>query len=258
MRKTIRNRLYDFPKYYDLLFGPGSKTEFDFLISCFGLHARRKVQRVFEPACGTGRLLIRFAERGFAVFGNDLNRLAVEYCNARFERKGLPAAAVFGDMANFTLPRKVDAAFNTINSFRHLLSEELAESHLRSVASHVAKGGLYVLGLHLTPTRGKRMVTEKWSVRHGKVSVVSRLWSKRLDLRKRQEVCGMISDIDTPRRRFRIVEEFVFRSYTARQMQLLLNKIPQFELAAAYDFGYAALCPIGRETEDIIYVLRKR
>ena len=41
-------------------------------------------------------------------------------------------------------------------------------------------------------------------------------------------------------------------------VELLLNKIPQFELAAAYDFGYAALCPIGRETEDIIYVLRKR
>ena len=92
--------------------------------------ARRPVRRVFEPACGSERLLIRFAESGFEVSGNDLNRVAVEYCNARFARKGFPAAAVLGDMANFRLSRKVDAAFNTINSFRHLLSEELAESHL--------------------------------------------------------------------------------------------------------------------------------
>ena len=260
MRKTIRGGLYDYPQYYDLVFGPGSKIEFDFLTSCFKRYARRPVRRVFKPACGSGRLLIRFAENGFEVSGNDLNPLAVEYCNARFSRKGFPAAAVLGDMANFRLSRKVDAAFNTINSFRHLLSEELAESHLRSAASNLARGGLYILGLHLIPTRGKRMVREKCSARRGSLTVVSRMWSKRLDSRKRKEVCGMTSDICTPRRSLRIVEEIVFRTYTARQMRLLLSKIPQFELAATYDFGYSDPCPTptGPETEDVTYVLRKR
>ncbi len=260
MRKTLRGRLYDYPQYYDLIFGPGSRIEFDFLGSCFKRYARRPVRRVFEPACGTGRLLIRFAEGGFEVSGNDLNRRAVEYCNARFARKGFPAAAVLGDMANFRLSRKVDAAFNTINSFRHLLSEELAESHLESAASNLARGGLYILGLHLIPTRGKRMVREKSSAGRGRLTVASHMWSKRLNLRKREEVCGMTSDICTPRRSLRIVEELVFRTYTARQMQFLLSKIPQFEMVATYDFGYSDPCPIsiGPETEDVAYVLRKR
>ena len=56
------------------------------------------------------------------------------------------------------------------------------------------------------------------------------------------------------------MEEIVFRTYTARQMRLLLSKIPQFELAATYDFAYSDPCPTptGPETEDVTYVLRKR
>ena len=63
----------------------------------------------FEPACGTGRLLVKLAAAGYQVAGNDLSRKAVDYCNARLARHGFPAAATVGDMADFRLPRKVDA-----------------------------------------------------------------------------------------------------------------------------------------------------
>ena len=260
MNEVTRGHLYDYPKYYDVIFGSGSKTEFDFLNSCFEIHSGRQIRRVFEPACGTGRLLIKFAKSGFEVSGNDLNRRAVEYCNARFERNGFPGTAFVGDMSDFVLSRKADAAFNLINGFRHLVSESLAESHLKSVASNLAKGGLYVLGLHLIPTRGNRMLAEKWSARRGRLSVVSHMWPKRLNLRKRQEVCGMSFDVSTTRSQIRIEDELILRTYTARQMQLLLNKTPQLEVAATYDFTYRTIYPIliGPETEDVVYVLRKR
>ncbi len=259
VKRTIRGRLYDYPHYYDLVFSL-SREEVDFLKACFEKHARCRVRRLFEPACGTGRLLVRFAECGFEVSGNDLNPRAVEYCNARFRRRGLPATAVVGDMADFHLPRRANAAFNMINSFRHLLSEESAESHLNSVASNLTKGGLYVLGLHLLPSRGRRSVREKWSSRRGRLSVVSRMWSKRLDSRKREEICGMAFDISTPRRQWRIEEELVFRTYTAMQMQRLLDKLPQLELAATYDFRLEASRPtaVVPESEDVVYVLRRR
>jgi hypothetical protein len=85
--------------------------------------------------------LIKFAEAGYDVAGNDLNPLAVEFCNARFRRRGRAAAAVVGDMADFRLRPKVDAAFNMINSFRHLPSERSARSHLECVARALRKGG---------------------------------------------------------------------------------------------------------------------
>ncbi len=152
MTETIQGHLYDYPKYYDLVFGSDWKAEFDFLQACFRKHARRTVRRLLEPACGTGRLLIRFTEAGFHVFGNDLNLCAVQFCNARFGRRGFAPAAVVADMADFRVRKKFDAAYNMINSFRHLPTEEAAEAHLRCTARALAKGGLYVLGLHLTPT----------------------------------------------------------------------------------------------------------
>ncbi|MFB6452765.1 hypothetical protein [Bradyrhizobium tunisiense] len=50
------------------------------------------------------------------------------------------------------LPAKVDAAFNLMSSFQILPTERAAEDHLRSMAANIAKGGLYILALHLTPS----------------------------------------------------------------------------------------------------------
>ncbi|MEX1096881.1 MAG: class I SAM-dependent methyltransferase [Planctomycetales bacterium] len=258
--ETVRGHIYDFPKYYDLVFGSDWKAEFDFLRACFDRFAQRTVRRVFEPACGTGRLLIKLAQAGCEVAGNDLNPKAVAFCNSRLARHGFEPSAVVGDMADFRLPRKVDAAFNTINSFRHLPDERSAESHLRCVARALGSGGLYVLGLHLTPTVGDRIEQEEWSARRGNLAVVSSMWSDWIDLKRRREHVGMSFDVHTPTRRFRIEDDMTYRTYTARQMRALLRRVPEFELAETFDFAYDLDAPIqiGAETEDVLFVLRKR
>ncbi len=124
--ETRKADLYDYPQYYDLLFGSDWKAEFDFFRACFREHAGRQVQRVFEPACGTGRLMIRFAKAGYAVAGLDLSVRAIDYCNRRLERAGFSPTAQVGDMSDFRLPRMVDAAYNAIGSFRHLPDEASA------------------------------------------------------------------------------------------------------------------------------------
>jgi SAM-dependent methyltransferase len=255
-----RGNLYDFPRYYDLVFGADWKEEFAFLRKCFARHAGRAVRRVFEPACGTGRLLLRLAKAGFDVAGNDLNPQAVDYCNARLARHGFAKSAIVGDMADFRVRRKVDAAFNLINSFRHLPSESAAESHLRCMADAVAAGGLYVLCLHLTPTAGPRIGREEWSGRRGNLAVIARLWSAGLDLRKRNERIGMTFDIWTPTRQFRLRDEMNYRTYTLPQFRGLLKRSPAWEVAATYDFRYDVDLPIVPDaaTEDIVFVLRRR
>ncbi len=258
--EVIQGNIYDFPKYYDLLFGSDWKAEFDFFQQCFRKHAGRPVRRLFEPACGTGRLLFRFAKAGYQVGGLDLNPKAVAYCNRRFERHGLKPPAFVGDMADFRLKRKVDAAFNPINSFRELQTEEQAESHLRCVAQALAPGGLYLLGLHLTPVNTPRCQEESWSARRGQLAVISEMKSLRLDRRKRREYVHMHFDVYTPTRQFRIQTQMVFRTYTARQMEELLKKVPELEVVATYDFSYEIDEPIvvGPETEDVVFVLRRR
>ena len=257
--ETIAGHLYDFPKYYDLIFGSDWAAEFKFLQAGFEKYAKRPLKRVFEPACGTGRLMIQFAKAGYEVAGNDLNEKAIDYCNKRLERHGFPATAVVGDMADFAVKKKFDAAFNMINTVRHLPSEQTAQAHLRCMADALNKGGLYFLGLHLTPINPQTCTTETWSATRGHLSVVSTLWSIGSDTKKRAERIGVTYDVYTPLKQFRIEDETVLRTYTAVQMFDLLVTEPRLRLLDMYDFRYDINSPIEitADTEDIVYVLQR-
>lgn len=259
MAEIIEGSIYDFPKYYDLLFGSDWKAEFDFLISCFDKHVDRKVRRVFEPACGTGRLLIKLAQSGYEVAGNDLNRPSVDFCNDRLERFGFPRSAVVQDMSDFRVRRKFDAAFNLINTFRHLPDEASAVNHLKCVAAALKKGGIYALGIHLEPTRGPRMEDESWSARRGNLAITSFMWSKGIDRRKRMEHLGVTLDIYTPTTHKRIEDHMEYRTYKHAQFQSLLRKVPELKLEEVYDFAYEIDQPhvITETSEDVVFVLKK-
>ena len=258
--RTIRGTLYDYPQYYDLAFRAGSSAECNFLEGCFDRHADRHVRRLFEPACGSGRLLIKFAQRGFDVIGWDLNHASVLYCNNRFKKRGLPHSAVLGDIVNVSLPLKVDAAFNMISSFQLLPTERAAECHLKSLAANVARGGLYILGLHLMPSSGKVLMRERIASTRGQVSVVCDIRTTRIDCRNRETRCSMASAIRTPQTRLRITEELRLRMYSASQIERLFSKVAVFEPVATYDFNYDLMNPVsvGPETQDVVYVLRRQ
>lgn len=257
--ETISGHLYDYPKYYDLIFGSDWAAEFKFLKACFQKYLKKPVRRLFEPACGTGRLVIQFAKAGYEISGNDLNEKAVAYCNARLKRAGYPESAFVGDMSDFKLKKKVDAAYNLINTFRHLQTEKAAESHFRCVADALNKGGIYILGLHLTPKTPPKCTSETWASTKGNLSVISNLWSIGTDLKKRQERIGVTYDVYTPTKQFRVTDETMFRTYNMNQMFSLLATEPRLRLLEMYDFRYDIDEPIDLtpDTEDIVYILQR-
>jgi hypothetical protein len=87
-----------------------------------------------------------------------------------------------------------------------------------------------------------------------------RLVSRDIDLANRNELVDATFDIYTPKRQFRIVEEMDFRTYTWPQMQQLLASEPRLEIVATHDFHYDIDDPmeVDEQTEDVIFVLRKR
>lgn len=258
--EVIEDDLYNYPQYYDLVYGSDWKAEFDFLRACFDAYARRDVRRVFEPACGTGRLMVKLAQAGYEVAGNDLNERAVDYCNRRLERHGFSPTAVVGDMSDFTVKKPFDAAFNMINSFRHLGTEAAARGHLRCMARALSPGGIYVLGLHLTPIVGDAQEKESWSARRGHLAVISSLWTIDRDLDRREERVGMAYDVYTPTRQFRLEGKSVFRTYTAQQFVELIWQEPLLEIAAIHDFSYDIddAVELEPDVEDAVFVLRRR
>ncbi len=67
MLETVVESIYDHPKYYDLVFGADCAAETRFIEQCAQQFAKGKVKKLFEPACGTGRLLYHLAKRGYRV-----------------------------------------------------------------------------------------------------------------------------------------------------------------------------------------------
>ncbi len=271
--RTVNESIYDHPKYYDLVFGADVAAETKFILACEHTFGSGKAGWYFEPACGTGRLMYALARRGLDVCGLDLNEKAVRFCNQRLERHSLPAAAIHADMCDFTrqnfagiLPKSrskfgpVSVAFNTINSFRHVGSEAAARGHLECMADIVRPGGIYLLGVHLTPTSVPPSETESWSARRGHLAINTHMWTIDRNKKKRLEQFGIRFDVHTPSGSFRINDVLRLRSYTPLQMQRLIDASGKWESVATYDFCYDVDDPITVDaaTEDVVYVLRRR
>ncbi|MEO1528833.1 MAG: class I SAM-dependent methyltransferase [Planctomycetota bacterium] len=258
--EILHESIYDHPKYYDLVFGADCAAETKFILGIADEYLNRPAKRFFEPACGTGRLLYALAKRGYSVDGLDLNAKAIEFCNARLERHGFDDRAFVADMSDFRVKRKCDIAFNTINSFRHLGSESAANGHMTFMGEAVRRGGLYLLGVHLTPTKAEPSEGESWSARRGHLAVNTHMWTNSRDSKKRVERFGIRFDIHRPSGSLRIEDELVLRSYTHKQMDKLIERSGCWETLAAYDFGYDLREPIEVDatSEDVVYVLRRR
>ena len=80
------------------------------------------------------------------------------------------------------------------------------------------------------------------------------------DTKKRNEHIGITFDIYTPLKHFKIDDTMDYRTYTAKQMEKLIASVPSWEVAGVHDFTYdiKEQIEIGPETEDVVYVLRKR
>ena len=256
----VDESIYDHPKYYDLVFGADCAAEVKFILGCASEYLGRPAKRMFEPACGTGRLLYWLAKKGYDVAGLDLNPNAVDFCNARLKRKGFPESAFVADMADFRVKRKYDIAFNTINSFRHLDSERAARDHLVCMGKAVRKGGLYLLGVHLTPTDVPPSETESWSARRGHLSINTHMWTNSRDTKNRVERFGIYFDVHRPSESLRIVDELVLRSYTPAQMNRLIRSSDCWNVIATHDFAYQINEPtvVDAATEDVVYVMQRQ
>ncbi len=255
---------YETPLYYDIVFAADDAPEGRFLEA---LHARyasaspaSKRPRVLEPACGSGRMLLELARRGFEVTGFDGNASMLDFARARMRRAHKRARLVHGRLEKFDVGANFDLAHCMVNTFKYLLDESAARSHLQCVARALRPGGLYVIGLHLTDYDDPRRNRERWLARRGGVDVVCNIQGWPTDRRTRLERC---------RSRLAVVEhgvlrrtetEWTFRTYDLTQFRRLVRSVPEFEHAAAFDFGYDIERPrrLPDDQLDVVFVLRRR
>lgn len=251
---------YDYPQYYDIAFQPYTQREADFIEAACRKYCPFDVRRLLEPACGSGRLVTELAARGYHMTGFDLNQPALRYLGRRLKRRRLQAETFEAEMSDFRVGRPVDAAYCTVNTFRHLLTERAARSHLECIAASLRPGGIYVLGLHLLPLSSAEEGTEYWTQQRGKTRVTVALRVRRTNPRRHIENLRVGMQVRRGAKELRLRYEFQFRTYTARQLRRLLVSVPSLELCDVYNFRYDIEQPFGLNGEMgySIFVVRRR
>jgi SAM-dependent methyltransferase len=147
---------YADPVVYDILHAQGTADE------ARGIeHLARTMLRIddapmsfLEPACGTARHLRWLATAGHRCVGFDMDRGMVDDARARARRAGIARRVELfvGDMTDFasSIDRPVQAAYNLINTIRHLDDDDAMLAHLDQTASTLTRGGIYIVGMSTT------------------------------------------------------------------------------------------------------------
>jgi SAM-dependent methyltransferase len=258
--KPIVGDWYDHPEYYDLSLRDDTPQEAAFIEAACRKYCDFPARRLVEPACGSGRLVFELAVRGYDVTGLDLNEKALEFLRKRLKRRKLQADVLHADMTSFTLSQSADAAYCLLNSFRHLLTEAAAKSHLEAVAKSLRPGGIYILGLHLVPPDAYDNAIERWRTIQGKTRLSTDLRVTATDRRRRIESLQVSLLLRRGEKLWRFRGKFDLRLYTAPQFRKLLASVPAFDLCDVYDFWYEIDEPLklNNEISDTVFILKKR
>ncbi|KLU04640.1 Methyltransferase [Rhodopirellula islandica] len=253
---------YDRPQYFDMVFRDETATEMAFFDEAYQRYATGTVSRVYEPGCGSGRLVAASAARGYDVIGLDNNDAMLAYLQRRLQRRKLSAELINGDMTSHVCSPPVDAAFCTFNTFRHMMDEDAAVAHLRAVAASLRTGGIYVLGFHCIPMDADPDCIERWKASHGGTNISVTLKVVDFQRRKRRETLRV--SIKATRKNGtveRVRSEFPLRLYTPKQAVTMLKSVrDELEIVGVHDFDYEIehQREMDNDLTDAVFVLRKQ
>ena len=263
--KTEHTDWYDTPLYYDIIFDADTKNEAKFLEDValkYGDAAMKRPLRILEPACGSGRLVAELARRGHQVCGFDLNENMLRHAGERVKRRKLKAKLWQDRLEDFSVPRKqkFDLAHCLVSTFKYVHEESGAVSHLQRVSESLRRGGLYVLGVHLTDYSKPQFENERWVASRGGVKVVANTRTWPVDVKRRREAMRTRMRITRGGKTWMQETRWEFRTYDVRQMRALLAKVPSLELVACHDFIHDInqTRKLDHEYPDVVLVLRRR
>ena len=242
--KDIRHTdtgLYDNPSWYDVLHARHTAWEVDGLESIASRFVRTRIgdrpMRWLEPATGTARYLREASKRGVDVIGYDLDPSMIAYARERFDAQHLSGTLDVGDLTAYIPPKKVDFAFNTINTFRHLMTDEDALAHLECVARSLNKGGVYAVGLSTADYDNDEEIEDVWTGARGSLRLTQMVTYLPPTARAREEKVINHLVARTPKTETHADSSYTLRAYSREQWLDLIDRSP-FTLEAITDeFG---------------------
>jgi hypothetical protein len=158
-----------------------------------------------------------------------------------------------------TRQNQFDAAFCTVDTFRHLLSEKAAQQHLIHVAKSLKNGGIYILGLHLLPEQGVTNSVARWVSKRGRLTVNTTMTMLKLDKNKRTEKLKVVLTPKSKLKQESYTSVYPLRTYSLKQLNKMLDEVGVFNVAAVYNHEYDINNPVklNSRSDYAVLVLQK-
>jgi ubiquinone/menaquinone biosynthesis C-methylase UbiE len=123
-------------------FDEATSAEVDFIVETLALPAGAFL---LDLCCGWGRHVIRLAQRGLTVAGQDLSAYHIELGRKQAEEAGVAVTWLEGDMRKIPLPdESVDAVINMFTAFGYF-DDEGNQTVLEEVSRVLRPGGRFLL-----------------------------------------------------------------------------------------------------------------
>ncbi|MFJ7826718.1 class I SAM-dependent methyltransferase [Psychrobacillus sp. NPDC096623] len=101
---------------------------------------------IIDLACGTGRMTIPLAQKGFELIGVDLHAGMLERAKKKVNDLNEQIEWLQQDCTVLQLDQKSPFIFMVGNSFQHFHSNEQQNLVLRSINNHLEKDGIFIFG----------------------------------------------------------------------------------------------------------------
>ena len=235
----MSEELYNLPLYYDVAFSWDLEPEIEFFSQLFREHVPFPVERMLEPACGTGRFLVALPRHGYRVTGYDASPAMLDYARRKVEEAGTSGdvTLVRAAMETAVFPREFDAALNSVNSLGYLLDDDDIVSHFRLTGEALRPGGIYIVHISCAWDGPLHEEGSIWEMEHDGVKVKTqwRIESEDLETRRSHHLCTM--EIDDRGEKRVLVDRHDFRLWVYEELRELIRRSGTLELAAIYKEG---------------------
>lgn len=137
----------NYADYYDLMYQdkPYDK-EVAFVETLLHTFSKRKISRLLELGCGTGKHACLLAERGYQLTGVDRSARMLEAAGSLVKQRALESQVhlVEGDLQTLTLSDSFDAVIALFHVMSYQDTEEALAEAFQTVKRHLVPGGLFL------------------------------------------------------------------------------------------------------------------
>jgi SAM-dependent methyltransferase len=142
MHENRNDWLFTHPRMYDTLF-----DNFSADIPLYEALAKKYGDPILELMCGTGRVTIPLAKKGFNITGLDISSEMLGVARQKAKDAGLEINWIEADGRDFSLKEKYSCVFIPFNSFLNLSGQADMEACLKSVRAHMKHDGCFAIDI---------------------------------------------------------------------------------------------------------------